>query len=317
MPAPVKRVTVAIPCYNEAATIGKVVSDFRRVLPSANIVVVDNGSTDGGAQLAQSAGASVLLESRRGKGWVMQSIFEKIDAEILIVVDGDDTYPAEEVHRLIEPVEQGRADMIVGTRLQKAASGAVGSLHRWGNRLILWVLNRAFGSGFTDVLSGYRVFSERFLQQVPIIATGFETEVELTIQALTHGMVIVEIPVSYRGRPSGSQSKLHPFLDGYRILRAIAVLLRDHKPLAVFGTLGAFCLLAGSATGVLRLMDYAGVHILPVALLSGLFILFVTVGVMLFGIGLILNSVNTGLRNLASLLRRPGTEKKPRTTPPS
>ncbi len=311
MPAAVKKVAVAIPCYNESATIAKVVSDFRRALPSAGIVVVDNGSTDGSAQLAQGAGASVLLESRRGKGWVMQSIFEKISAEILIVVDGDDTYPAEEIRRLLEPVEQGQADMTIGTRLQKAAPGAIGSLHRWGNRLILWVLNRAFGSSFTDVLSGYRVFSERFLRQVPMIATGFETEVELTIQALTHGMVVVEIPVSYRGRPVGSQSKLHPFLDGYRILRTIAILLRDHKPLAVFGTLGAFCLLAGAAMGALRLMDYAGIHTLPIAILSGFFILFVTVGVMLFGIGLILNSVNTGLRNLASLLRRPGLEKKP------
>ncbi len=312
-----KHIAVAIPCYNESATIGKVVSDFHRALPGASIYVVDNNSTDGSAQQAQNAGALVLRESRRGKGWVMQSIFESIDADFLVVVDGDDTYPAEEVHRLLEPVEQGRADMVVGTRLQKADSGAIGSLHRWGNRLILCVLNGAFGSGFTDVLSGYRVFSGRFLRQVPVIATGFETEVELTIQALIHGMVVAEVPIGYRGRPMGSHSKLHPFWDGYRILRTIAVLLRDHKPLAVFGTLGFFCLLAAAVTGLLRLLDYAGIHTLPVALLSGLVILLITVGILLFGIGLILNSVNTGLRNLASLLRRPSIEKKPRITPPS
>lgn len=309
-------IAVAIPCYNESTTIAKVVGDFRRALPAAAIYVFDNASTDDTARTARQAGAVVVHENRRGKGWVMQSVFETIDADALVVVDGDDTYHAEEVRRLLAPIDEGKADMVVGTRLQNAESPALRLLNRLGNQLILRALNWAFQTRFTDVLSGYRVFSRRFLQQVAVCGSGFETEVELTVEALTQGMVVVEIPISYRNRPQGSCSKLHPFSDGYRILFTLSVLLRDHRPMAVFGTAGLLCLGVSLGAAALRFLVYAGVSTFPVALLSGLFILFTLLGTSLIGTGLTLNSLHTRLHHLATLTRR-ALRLRPSSSPES
>jgi glycosyltransferase involved in cell wall biosynthesis len=297
-------IAVAIPCHNEAATIGKVVHDFRAALPQAQIYVIDNNSTDSSAALARAAGAEIVVENRQGKGYVVQTIMERIDSDILVVVDGDDTYPAEEAPRLLAPIRKGEADMVVGTRLEAASDASLRRLNRIGNHFILWVLNLLFGTRFKDVLSGYRVFSRRFLTHVPLVASGFETEVEMAIQALEQGFVIREVPISYRRRPEGSRSKLRPFSDGYRILVTMAVLLRDHRPLAVFGTFGSICLAGAALAGVLRLLDYAGIPTLPVSLLSGVVILMTIVGIAFLGLGLVLNSVNTRFREIRSLLRR-------------
>lgn len=303
-----RAVAIAIPCYNEAITIAKVVEDCRRVLPDATIRVFDNNSTDESAALARRAGAVVVRENRQGKGYVMQTILERAQADALIVVDGDDTYPAEEVERLLAPIRDGEADMVVGTRLENAPGSSFRPLHRLGNRMIAGVLNSLFGSRLTDVLSGYRVFSRRFLSRVPLIMSGFETEVELTIQALQQGMVIREVPVSYRNRPHGSHSKLRTFSDGYQILMTIAVLLRDHRPLMVFGSVGSVSLALGLTAGVLRFLAYVGVPTLPESLLSGLLIWLTTAGIALLGCGLVLNSINTRFREMRSLMRRPGVK---------
>src|SRR5262245_42697235 len=228
------RVTVAIPCHNEATTIAKVVSDFRRELPEAEGLVCDNGSTDGSGERAREAGARVIREKRRGKGFAMQTILEAVETEVCVIVDGDDTYLAEDVHRLLEPVAADRADMVVGDRLRQASSEALTDLHRFGNRAILAIINTVFRTSFQDVLSGYRILNRNLMRSVPLITGGFETETELTLQALEKGMVIEEIPVRYRPRPSGSYSKLSPFADGYRILITMAVLLRNHRPLYFF-----------------------------------------------------------------------------------
>lgn len=261
-------VVVAIPCFNEAATVAKVVSDFRVALPEATVYVFDNNSSDDTANIARAAGAEVVFERRQGKGHVMQAILQRIDSDVLIVVDGDDTYPARDARRLIEPILSGEADMVVGTRLPTLSDASMYRLNRFGNHLILRALNFAFRSQFTDVLSGYRAFSRRLLEQVPLLAPGFETEVELTIQTMEHGLSIVEVPVSYQSRPAGSSSKLRPFKDGYRILVTMAVLLRDHRPLAVFGSISVLCLLVSMAAGVMRLLAYSGVHTVPVSLLD-------------------------------------------------
>jgi glycosyltransferase involved in cell wall biosynthesis len=303
-PPVTRRVAVAIPCHNEAATIARVVADFRAALPGAAIYVFDNNSSDGSGRLARSAGAEVLRENRQGKGYVMQAILERVDCDALVVVDGDDTYPAAEVQRLLEPLWEEEADMVVGTRLENATDESLRRLHRFGNRLIVAILNLLFGTRFRDVLSGYRAFSRRFLSQVPLVATGFDTEVDLTIQALEQGLVVREVPVSYRRRPEGSRSKLRTFSDGYRILLTIAVLLRDHRPLLAFGTCGAACLAVALGTGVLRLLVYAGIVALPAALLSGLLIWMTIVGGAFVGFGLVLNSINTRFREVHSLLRR-------------
>lgn len=297
-------VAVAIPCYNEAATIAKVVRAFRQALPEAAIWVVDNASTDGSAHAAAEAGASVVRESRRGKGYVTQTILETIRADALVIVDGDGTYRAEDVHDLLAPVLRGEADMVVGNRLRDADRTAMGYVHHAGNRLIVALLNALFRASFEDVLSGYRVLSRRFQQTVPLLAEGFEIETELTIQALRHGLLIREAPIHYEPRPEGSQSKLRTFKDGYRIVLTMMVLLRDHRPLVVFGFFGALCLLAAGAAGALRLLAYGGWHTLPPSVLAGVVLLCAVVGCISMGIGLLLNAINTRFQEFASLVKR-------------
>ncbi len=278
----VKSIAVAIPCYNEAVTIAKVVSDFKSALPQAAVYVVDNNSTDGSPEIARKAGAHVLRENRQGKGYVMQTILEQVKADVIVVVDGDDTYPAEEAHKLIAPIQNGEADMVVGTRLENAPKETFEDLNRIGNHILSGILNFLFRTRFKDVLSGYRAFSRRFTAEIPILTGGFETEAELTVQALTHSLIIKEVPITYRSRPDGSQSKLRPFRDGYRILLTIAVLLRDRRPLVVFGILGLFFIVCGIIGGVL------------VTLL----------GILLLGLGFVLNAINTRFKEMNCLMRR-------------
>ena len=297
------RTTVAIPCYNEATTIAKVVSDFRKELPEAEILVVDNASSDDSGARAAAAGARVVREKRRGKGYVMQTILETVDADVCVIVDGDDTYFAEDVHQLLLPVTSDQADMVVGDRLKEASSVALNDLHRFGNRAILAIINMAFRTDFQDVLSGYRVMNRKFMNAVPLIAGGFETETELTLQALEKGMVILEMPIRYRARPVGSLSKLSPFADGYRILITMAVLLRNHRPLYFFSSIAvgllvadgvyAAALLAGRLPPYGRLV-HAGVMGGIALLASGLVL-----------IGILLNAVSAGFQELTALQRRP------------
>jgi glycosyltransferase involved in cell wall biosynthesis len=296
------RVTVAIPCYNEAPTIAKVVSDFRAHLPAAEIVVFDNGSTDGSADKARAAGARVVREKRRGKGHVMQAILETVEGDACVIVDGDDTYYAEDVHALLAPVAEDRADLVVGDRLGQADSKALSDLHRFGNRVILAMINLVFRTSFRDVLSGYRVVNRNFIRTVPLITGGFETETELTLQALEKGMVIEEVPIRYRARPEGSHSKLSPFADGYRILITMAVLLRNHRPLYFFSLIALALVtfdLVWAAAWAMGLLPYRpAVHAVVLAGAAAAAAALVLVGV-------VLNAVTAGFRELVALGRRP------------
>ena len=296
------RVSVAIPCYNEAPTIAKVVTDFRAQLPEAEILVCDNDSSDGSAERARAAGARVVREKRRGKGYVMQTLLEAVDSDLCVIVDGDDTYFAEDVHALLAPVVEDRADLVVGDRLTNASSEALNEMHRFGNRAILAIINLVFRTGFKDVLSGYRVMNKNFLRSVPLITGGFETETELTLQALEKGMVIRELPIRYRARPEGSYSKLSPFADGYRILITMAVLLRNHRPLYFFSLLALALLLLdvgylGAWVGGLLPAYRPLVH----GLVAGGLVA-AAVGLVLAGV--VLNALNTGFRELVALGRR-------------
>jgi len=297
------RTTVAIPCYNEATTIAKVVSDFRKELPEAEILVVDNASSDDSGARAAAAGARVVREKRRGKGYVMQTILETVDADVCVIVDGDDTYFAEDVHQLLLPVTSDQADMVVGDRLKEATSVALNDLHRFGNRAILAIINMAFRTDFQDVLSGYRVMNRKFMNAVPLIAGGFETETELTLQALEKGMVIREMPIRYRARPVGSVSKLSPFADGYRILITMAVLLRNHRPLYFFSSIAVGLLVADGvyAAALLagRLPPYG--RLVHAGVMGGIALL--ACGLVL--IGILLNAVSAGFQELTALQRRP------------
>jgi glycosyltransferase involved in cell wall biosynthesis len=296
------RIAVAVPCFNEAPTVGKVVADFRRELPTAEIVVFDNASTDGTSDEARKAGAVVVREKRRGKGYVMQTIFETMDADVVVVVDGDDTYFAEDVHELLKPVLDERADMVVGNRLKNATPTALGDLRRFGNHLIIRIMNLVFRTSYQDVLSGFRVINRNFLSRVPLITAGFETETELTLQALEKGMIVEEIPIRYRGRPTGSYSKLSPFADGYRILITIAMLLRNHRPLYFFSflasVLGLLAVVYGALWGLGALPQPSSAwHAVVVAgLLVGSGALVI--------VGVMMNAINTGFREIQSLQRR-------------
>jgi glycosyltransferase involved in cell wall biosynthesis len=297
------RVLVAVPCYNEAPTIAKVVADFRAQVPDAEIVVIDNDSTDGSAERARAAGARVVREKRRGKGFVVQKMLEIGDADVLVMVDGDDTYYAEDLPLLLAPILEDRADMVVGDRLQDASRLALNDLHRFGNRAILWIINFVFRTSFRDVLSGYRALNRNFVRAVPVITEGFEIETEMTLQALENKMQIVEVPIRYRSRPEGSFSKLSPFGDGYRILLTMAVLLRNHRPLYFFSLIALALVLFDAAYGVAWMLGSVpwtspvvnGLVVAAALLLAG--------GLVVLGI--VLNTVTAGFRELAALSRRP------------
>jgi glycosyltransferase involved in cell wall biosynthesis len=240
------RVAILVPCYNEAPTIGTVVARFRQVLPDAAIYVFDNGSSDDTAAAARAAGATVIDEPRRGKGHVVQSMFRQVEADIYVMVDGDDTYPAEAVQTLIAPIRAGTADMVIGSRLHAASRSQFRPLNRLGNALFRGLLSLAFGARLTDLLSGYRSFSRRLVRTVPLFGGGFETEAEMTIKALHRGFRIVEVPVDLAPRPTGSHSKIRLVHDGVVILSTMLALFRDYKPLTFFGGLGLGLIAAGA-----------------------------------------------------------------------
>jgi len=202
------RIAILIPCYNEELTVAAVVKAFRAELPDARIYVFDNNSNDETVACALAAGAIVRREPRRGKGFVVQSMFREVDADVYVMVDGDATYPAAEVHQLIAPVLAGEADMVVGSRLHPGLKSEFRQLNRWGNRLVLTVLNSVFKVKLTDILSGYRAFNRKFVTGLPLFGGGFEIETELTIKAVARGFRTVEIPTVLTARPEGSHSKI-------------------------------------------------------------------------------------------------------------
>lgn len=298
------RVAVVIPCRNEATTIAKVVADFRAALPMAEILVVDNGSTDDSAARAAEAGARVLEEPRAGKGFALTTGFAAArDADFVVMVDGDDTYPAQSAAGLVERARQG-FDMVVGTRLASAEQGAFPRGHFFGNRLFIRLVQLIFGLRTSDLFSGYRVLSRRFLALTPLVARGFEADAELSLQAVMHRFPVAEEPVPYRPRPPQSASKLRTLHDGYRILVTILTFFRDYRPLTFFGLLSLSLLalsLAGGSVVVLEFLRTGLVPRLPLAVLSAaLFIL----SALSMACGILLSSINRRAAELAALISR-------------
>ena len=300
------KIAVLIPCHNEAATIGKVVEDFRAQLPTADIYVFDNCCTDETARIAAAAGATVLIEPRKGKGYVVESMLDRIEADYYVMVDGDDPYPAERVGDLLETVISGQADMAVAARLADYDDRSFRPLHVAGNALVRKLINKIFGSNLTDTLSGYRAFNRRVSQRIPIVSAGFEVETELTIQMLFYGLRIVEMQVAYRGRPAGSHSKLDTFRDGARVLWKTFSLFRAFKPLTFFGSMGLLFFALGVLAGIPPVYGfvasgYRQVHRFPLAILA--------TGLMLlaFGsvfVGILLHAINWRFKELHNVLVR-------------
>lgn len=259
------KLAVLIPCFNEEQTVGKVVDDFRRELQDAQIYVYDNNSADGTALIAQKHGAIVRREVRQGKGHVVRSMFRDIDADVYIMVDGDDTYPAEAVHDLISSITQGTADMVVGNRQAEGAYASENkrAFHTFGNTLVRRIINFLFNGSLNDVMSGYRAFNERFVRSIPITSPGFEVETEMTLNALDKGCVIAEVPVAYRDRPAGSSSKLNTFRDGAKVLTAIVRIFKDYRPMLFFGYLSLLLFVVGLAIGLPVVADYAHTGLVP------------------------------------------------------
>ena len=246
-----KKVAVLIPCYNEELTVEKTVSDFKRVLPNADIYVYNNNSKDRTKELALKAGAIVKDEYRQGKGAVVRSMFRDIDADVYIMVDGDDTYPAEEVEGLITPVLEGKADMVIGDRLSSTYyTENKRPFHNFGNSLVKGLINFLFKSDLNDIMTGYRSFSKKFVKCMPVMSDGFQIETEMTIFALTNNMQVVNIPITYRDRPEGSESKLNTYSDGFKVLLTLFNLFKDNRPFLFFGCLSLIIFILGLIVGV-------------------------------------------------------------------
>jgi glycosyltransferase involved in cell wall biosynthesis len=295
-------IAIMIPCLNEEPTIGKVVRDFRVAMPDASIHVLDNRSSDDTVRRARDAGAVVHNAPRPGKGNVVRAMFRDIYADVGVMVDGDDTYPADRVRELVAPVLANQADMVVGARLAKSSHGSFRSFHLLGNRLVRTTSNLTFSAKLTDVLSGYRAFSRDFMQTMPVLSRGFEIETEMTAFALTHDMMVVEVDVPYGVRPEGSRSKLDTFRDGYRVLKTILWLFKDYRPLLFFSSIGAAAILLGVVAGIAVVQEFLvyGRVVGPAraVLAAGALI----VGLLATTTGLVLDTVNRRSRELNVLL---------------
>ena len=244
------KIAVLIPCFNEAQTIRKVVSDWERELPEARVYIYDNNSTDGTAALAKSVGGRVTVrhEYRQGKGNVIRRMFREIDAEVYIMVDGDDTYPAEYGREMVQRVLEHQADMVVGDRLSSTYFRQnKRPFHNFGNTLVRWSINSLFHSEIKDIMTGYRAFNFQFVKSFPVLSHGFEIETEMSIHAIDKNMQVENLVIDYRDRPMGSESKLNTYADGFRVLRTILRLFRNYKPLAFFGWIAL--VLAALSTG--------------------------------------------------------------------
>jgi glycosyltransferase involved in cell wall biosynthesis len=293
-------VAVLIPCYNEAAAIAKVVADFRAAVPWARIYVYDNNSSDGTVVAARDAGAVVRTEALRGKGHVVRRMFADVEADVFVLVDGDDTYDAAVAPEMLRLMLDRQLDMVTGARLTEETA-AYRRGHRVGNAVLTGLVRRIFGDRVSDMLSGYRVFSRRFVKSFPALAVGFETETEFTVHALELKMPIGEVVTAYRGRPPGSVSKLRTYADGVRILRAIVLLVKEERPLQFFALIGGVLLLAGFAIGlpvVAEFLQTGFVARLPSAVLATGFVL---LSFLTFVCGLVLDTVTHGRREMRRL----------------
>ncbi|HEX4418949.1 MAG TPA: glycosyltransferase family 2 protein [Kofleriaceae bacterium] len=283
-------IAVLVPCFNESAAIAKVVGDFRAALPDATVYVYDNNSTDDTKAIAAAAGAEVRDETRRGKGNVVRRMFQDIEADVYVMVDGDDTYDAAIAPRLVARLIDANLDMVVGKRIE-THEAAYRAGHRLGNRVLTGLVRWLFGAQIDDMLSGYRVFSRRFAKSFPSFSREFEIETELTVHAMQMGMAVAEIDTNYKERPPGSTSKLRTFRDGWRILLAITNLMRNERPLMFFSLVGVLITLAAVILAVpvgLEYLDTGAVRRFPTAILcTGLGV----VAVVCFATGMILDLV--------------------------
>lgn len=298
-----KKIAVLIPCYNESKTIAKVVADYKNALPEADVYVYDNNSSDGTDEIARKAGAIVRYERRQGKGNVIRSMFRDIDADCYLMIDGDDTYPADNARQMCDYVLQGGVDMVIGDRLSSTYfEENKRPFHNFGNSLVRTLINRLFHSNVKDIMTGYRAFSRSFVKHFPVLSRGFEIETEMTIHALDKNFLLKELPIKYRDRPEGSLSKLNTYSDGFKVLMTIARLFRDYKPFVFFTSVFVICLLLALGMDIPVIAEYLDTGLVPrfpTLIVSGVIAM---VGVMFFFCGIILEVITKKHKQLFELL---------------
>lgn len=285
-------IAVLIPCYNESKTIEKVVKDYKKALPEATIYVYDNNSSDGTDKLAASAGAEVRYEYRQGKGNVIRSMFRDIDADCYLMIDGDDTYPADSAREMCDLVLDGKADMVIGDRLSSTYFVENKRMfHNFGNVLVRKLINFIFKNNVKDIMTGYRAFSRDFVKGFPVLSRGFEIETEMTIHAVDKNFKLVEVPVQYRDRPDGSVSKLNTFSDGFKVLKTIGSLFKEYRPAMFFNLFAIIILLCGIIIGIPPFVGYfeSGEVLKFPSLIFACFL--VTISILLWITGLILQVI--------------------------
>lgn len=287
------KIAVLIPCYNEEVTIAKVVDDFKAALPEADIYVYDNNSTDRTSELAREHGAIVRFEPRQGKGNVVRQMFRDIEADCYLMVDGDDTYPAESAQALCSPILAGRADMTVGDRLSNGtyAEENKRAFHGFGNNLVRFMIKWIYSYGFDDVMTGYRAFSRPFVKTFPVLSEGFQIETELSIHAVDRRWRILDVPIVYRDRPAGSESKLNTVSDGIKVIMMIGSLFKNYRPLKFFSLIALLFFILGLICGLPIIIEYFKTGLvlrLPTALLA---VAFMFMAGLALATGMILDSV--------------------------
>ena len=297
------KIAILIPCFNESRTIAKVVKDYKTVLPEADIYVYDNNSTDGTADIAREVGAIVRYERRQGKGNVIRSMFRDIDADCYLMIDGDDTYPAENATEMCRLVLEEQVDMVIGDRLSSTYfEQNKRPFHNFGNTLVRSLINKLFHANVKDIMTGYRAFSRSFVKHFPVLSQGFEIETEMTIHALDKNFYLKEIPVQYRDRPNGSVSKLNTYSDGIKVLMTIARLFREYKPFVFFSWVCVGFLFIALCMFLPVFVDYLQTGLVPrfpTLIVSGLLAL---LGFMFFFCGIILDVVARKHKQLFELL---------------
>ncbi len=297
------KIAVLIPCYNESKTIAKVVSDYKQALPEADIYVYDNNSTDGTDEIARRAGANVRYEPRQGKGNVIRSMFRDIDADCYLMIDGDDTYPAENAREMCRLVLERGVDMVIGDRLSSTYfQENKRPFHNFGNVLVRSLINKIFHNDVKDIMTGYRAFSKTFVKHFPVLSKGFEIETEMTIHALDKNFLLREIPVTYRDRPAGSVSKLNTYSDGFKVIMTIFKLFRDYKPMFFFSILSIILFLISVCFVTPVLIEYFDTGLVPrfpTLIVCGFLVL---LAMLLWSCGLILEVLVKKHRQLYEIL---------------
>lgn len=297
------KIAVLIPCYNESQTIEKVIREYHEALPEADIYVYDNNSTDGTDEIARRAGAIVRYEYRQGKGNVVRSMFRDIDADCYLMIDGDDTYPAENARQMADLVLEKGVDMVIGDRLSSTYfTENKRPFHNSGNKVVRYLINKLFNNDVRDIMTGYRAFSRLFVKSFPVLSKGFEIETEMTIHAVDKNFLLEEVPVTYRDRPEGSESKLNTFSDGFRVLRTIAALFREYKPFKFFLCVAAVLWIIAIAFFIPVFVDYLQTGLVlkfPTVIVCGVT---ATVGALMWICGIILEVIVKKHRQLYELM---------------